>query len=237
MKLNQTIIAAATAMVMAASASAEAAAGASSGGGCSCSGGGGAVGSTDADAPADGPRRWAPASGFGMSVMAGGGVTDFTDSAARAATGTGGSWDVRFAFGTRRWLGFEGSYIGGANGIHGLGPTNADATLVRNGLEVAVRLGAPTYVKDTLLAPYIIAGFGWNGYRVINVHNATASVDATSSNTASVPIAAGLSVGWKGFIADVRYTVRPTYRQTTFVTAGSSALTNWDFGGMLGYEF
>ena len=234
-KVNQTIALVVTGMLVAGSASAEVAAGTSAGGSCFCPGMTEAP--RDSDAAKVGPHRWMPASSFGMSVMAGGGVTDFTDSAARDATGTGGSWDVRFAFGTRRWVGVEGSYIGGANGIHGLGATNSNATLVRNGLEASLRLNAPTYVKDTMLEPYITVGFGWNGYRVLNIHDATSSVNATSSNTVSVPIAAGFSVGWKGFIADARYTIRPTYRQTTFVTEGSSALTNWDFGGMLGYEF
>lgn len=222
-------------MAAARSASAEIGNATSSAGSCFCPGTTEAP--TDKESAIPRPHRWVPASGFGMSVMAGGGVTDFTASAARDATGTGGSWDVRFAFGTRRWVGVEGSYIGGANGVHGLGPTNGNATLVRNGLEGSLRLNAPTYVKDTVLEPYFTAGFGWNGYRVLNVHDATSSVNATSSNTVSVPIAAGFSVAWKGFIADLRYTIRPTYRQTTFVTEGSSALTNWDFGGMLGYEF
>jgi hypothetical protein len=235
MKLNQTLALVVMGMVVAGSVSAEMATGTSSGGSCFCPGV--AEAPTERDTVPPGPQRWAPASSFGMSIMAGGGVTDFTDSAARDATGTGGSWDVRFAFGTRRFVGFEGSYIGGANGIHDLGPTNSHATLVRNGLEVSLRFNAPTYVRDTLLEPYITAGFGWNGYRVLNVHEETSSVNATSSNTVSVPIAAGFSVGWKGFIADLRYTIRPTYRQTTFVTEGSSALTNWDLGGMLGYEF
>jgi hypothetical protein len=237
MKLNQTIAGVAMGMAAAGSVSAQVSTGTSAGGSCVCPGGVIEPLSTDTVGPAAGPHRWAPASGFGMSVMAGGGVTDFTDGAARAATGVGGSWDVRFAFGTRRWVGVEGSYIGGANEIHGLGPANGNATLVRNGLEASLRLNAPTYLKNTVLEPYITAGFGWNGYRVLNINGATASVNANSSNTASVPIAVGFSVGWKGFIADARYTIRPTYRQTTFVTEGSTALTNWDFGGMVGYEF
>jgi hypothetical protein len=222
-------------MAEAGNVSGEVATGTSSAGSCACPAMTEAP--TDRERATPGRHRWVPASSFGMSVMAGGGVTDFTASAARDATRTGGSWDVRFAFGTRRWVGVEGSYIGGANGVHGLGPTNGNATLVRNGLEGSLRLNAPTYVRDTVLEPYFTAGFGWNGYRVLNVHDATSSVNATSSNTVSVPIAAGFSVAWKGFIADLRYTIRPTYRQTTFVTEGSSALTNWDLGGMVGYEF
>ena len=38
-------------------------------------------------------------------------------------------------------------------------------------------------------------------------------------------------------IADTRFTIRPTYDQTLLTQETSSALTNWDFGGMVGYEF
>jgi hypothetical protein len=181
--------------------------------------------------------RWRPLSGFGMTLAGGGGVTDFTRGSTRDVTQIGGSWDVRLAFETRRLLGFEISYIGGANAIHGLGSDNNNATLIRNGIEGAARLNAPVYVKDTILEPYVAAGVGWNGYRITNVTTATASVSPTNENTLSVPLAVGFAVGYKGFIADARYTIRPTYKQTTLIGGGSSALTNWDVGGMLGYEF
>jgi hypothetical protein len=71
-------------------------------------------------------------------------------------------------------------------------------------------------------------------------YNATlssASVSDTNDNTVSIPLALGFAVGYKGFVADARYTIRPTYNQTVLTNETSSALTNWDFGGMLGYEF
>jgi hypothetical protein len=183
------------------------------------------------------PPRWKPLSGFGMTLAGGGGVTAFTQSGTRDVTQIGGSWDVRMAFETRRLLGFEISYIGGANTIHGLGPAGSDATLIRNGIEAALRLNLPLYAQDTLLEPYFAGGVGWNGYRITNVTTASASVSPTSENAFSVPLAVGFAVGYKGFIADARYTVRPTYHQTTLRDQGSGALTNWDFGGMLGFEF
>lgn len=192
----------------------------------------------DTGAPVAPPRHWEPASRSGIAILAGGGLTDFTQSSARNNTSTGGSWDVRLAFGTRRWLGFEASYVGGANGLHNLG-TNNNSTLVRNGVEGSVRLNVPLYVHDTLFEPYAAGGVGWNGYRVTNYNSATASVavSGTRDNTVSVPLALGFAVGYKGFIADTRYTVRPTYNQSTLVNEGSSGLSNWDLGGMLGYEF
>jgi hypothetical protein len=183
------------------------------------------------------PPRWMPLSGFGMTLAAGAGVTDFVDGGARDLTKTGGSWDVRMAFGTRRVLGGEMSYVGGANMIHGLGFGTPDTKLIRNGLEVAARLNAPLYRKDTLLEPYFAGGVGWNGYRITNVNTATASASPTDTNTVAIPIALGFAVGYKGFVADARTTIRPTFGQTTLRNEGSAALTNWEIGGMVGFEF
>jgi hypothetical protein len=193
----------------------------------------------DSGAPVAPPNHWEPGSRSGIAILGGGGVTDFTQSTARNSTSTGGSWDVRLAFGTRRVLGFEGSYIGGANSINNLGVSGRSTTLVRNGVEGSVRINVPLYAHDTLFEPYAAGGVGWNGYRVTNYNSATASatVSTNSDNTVSVPLAVGFAVYQKGFVADLRYTIRPTYNQTTLTNEGSSALTNWDLGGMLGYEF
>jgi hypothetical protein len=183
------------------------------------------------------PPRWKPLSSFGMTLAAGGGLTDFTSSGAREVTDLGGAWDIRMAFRTRRLLGFEISYIGGANVVHSLGLDTTATKLIRNGVEGAMRLNAPFYVKDTLLEPYFAGGLGWNGYRITNVETATASVSPSGQNTLAVPIAAGFLAGYKGFVADFRGTFRPTFGQTTLRGAGDTALTNWDVGGMIGFEF
>jgi hypothetical protein len=180
--------------------------------------------------------RWMPASHIGLAILAGGGVTDFTQSATRAETGVGGSWTVRFAVATRYWVGFEGSYIGAANSINGLG-LSGNSSLVRNGLEGALRINIPLYAKDMLLEPYILGGAGWNGYRVSNVNSFTASVTTNSDNVVSVPLGVGFSIGYKGFMGDLRYTIRPTYQQTIIANEGGTGLSNWDAGAMIGYEF
>jgi hypothetical protein len=80
-----------------------------------------------------------PDSKIGLAVMAGGGVTDFTHGATRDQTAVGGSWDVRALVATRTSIGFEASYIGGANPINALG-LSGKSKLVRNGVEAAVRV-------------------------------------------------------------------------------------------------
>lgn len=95
------------------------------------------------------------------------------------------------------------------------------------------------HAHDLLLEPYFAGGVGWNGYRVTNYNAAlsSATVSSNSDNTVSVPLALGFALGYKGFVADARFTARPTYNQTLLTNETSSALSNWDVGGMLGYEF
>jgi hypothetical protein len=185
--------------------------------------------------------RWAPASRLGMSVMGGGGVTNFTSNVASDATSVGGSWNARFVVATRRWVGFEAAYIGGTNAVNNsLGlDTNNTSRLNRNGVEGALRINAPLYARNTLVSPYVLGGVGWNSYRLSNFNSATmsASFSSATDNTVSVPLAGGLAVGYKGFIADLRYTFRPTYGQSIFLNESSATLTNWDAGAMVGYEF
>jgi hypothetical protein len=178
----------------------------------------------------------APDSKIGMAILAGGGVTDFTQGSTRSETGVGGSWDVRFIVATRSWIGFEGSYIGGANPIKGLGLAG-NSKLVRNGVEGALRVQAPLHHRSTLLEPYLVGGMGWNSYRITYVASSSASVTANGDNTLALPFGAGFMVVYKGFLADLRYTIRPTYAQRILGDQGASGLTNWDAGGMVGFEF
>jgi hypothetical protein len=181
-------------------------------------------------------ERWWPLSQIGVGVFAGGGVTDFTEGVARNQTNTGGSWTARITAGTRGFIGVEGSYVGGANTISGLG--TGTATLLRNGLEGALRINIPLYAQNTLLEPYIFGGAGWNAYHVTNYSSlVNASFTTGTDNTLSIPLGVGFTVGYRGFLADVRYTIRPTYDQSIFAGQSSSALSNWDAGGMVGYEF
>jgi hypothetical protein len=185
--------------------------------------------------PPEAQARWMPASGIGLAIMAGGGVTDFTNSGIRADTTVGGSWTARFAVATRSYVGLEASYVGGAQGINGIGLAG-NSNIVRNGVEGMLRIQAPLYASNTLLEPYIAGGLGWNSYRLTNFTANTAAI-SDSDNTLSVPLAAGFAIGYKGFIGDLRYTYRPTYNQDIFSNLVDSELTNWDAGAMVGYEF
>ena len=202
--------------------------------------GGEAAAAADAGGASDRGEKPAPRampdSKIGLAVMAGGGVTDFTQGATRNETTVGGSWDVRALVATRTWIGFEASYIGGANPIKALG-VSGNSKLVRNGVEGALRVQLPLYHRSTLLEPYVVGGVGWNSYRVTYVNSYSASVTTSGDNTVAVPLGVGFMVSYKGVVIDLRTTFRPTYRQTILGDQGATGLTNWDAGAMVGFEF
>ena len=157
-----------------------------------------------------------PDSKIGLAVMAGGGVTDFTQGATRNETTVGGSWDVRALVATRTWIGFEASYIGGANPIKALG-VSGNSKLVRNGVEGALRVQLPLYHRSTLLEPYVVGGVGWNSYRVTYVNSYSASVTTSGDNTrggAARRRLHGRLQGGRGRLALPR-SARPTGRQSS----------------------
>jgi hypothetical protein len=179
--------------------------------------------------------RFLPRTGIGIALMAGGGVSDYTGSGVRNSTGTAGSWDLRAVAGTRSFVAVEAAYVGAAQSIRGIG-LQSDARLVRNGVEGVLRLQAPIALRVALLEPYVFGGVGWNHYTLTNTPLATADVKS-SDDVLTVPAGAGFSAGYRGFMADVRFTYRPTFRQTLFTGTARDGLTNWQAGAALGYEF
>jgi hypothetical protein len=175
--------------------------------------------------------RYVPRSIYGVALTAGGGATDFEYIGANSVTSTGGSWDVRLAFGTRTFLGVEAAYVGAAQSISGLG-LNSN-TLLRNGLEGVLRGQFPMPVGLALFEPYAFLGLGWNHYSFANTPVATASL-STTDEVLTVPWGFGMSGGYKGFLADLRFTYRPTYNANIL---GNVSMTNWNIGGAIGYEF
>ena len=135
-------------------------------------------------------------------------------------------------FGTRMFLGLEGAYIGAAQSISGLGLGSSN-TLLRNGFEGVLRAQFPMAAGPSLFEPYAFLGLGWNHYSLSNTPVATASV-ARNDDTLTVPWGFGFSAGYMGFLADIRFTYRPTYDANML---GNASLTNWNLGGAIGYEF
>jgi hypothetical protein len=173
---------------------------------------------------------------IGISVQGGGGVTDFTGANARSNTNTGGSWDIRAVFGTRQVVALEAAYVGSARGLSTASvAANNNVNLIGNGLEANLRLNAPFLQGMTLIEPFLFVGAGWSHYYL---NNSLTDFTAASDNVGTVPMGAGLAVGYRGFLAEARFTYRPVYDDQVFFTnSGSSGLDNWNAGLMIGYEF
>jgi hypothetical protein len=188
---------------------------------------------TYAGEPAPEVRRGAgPPSGFGAAVQLGGGVVDFTGATARSMTSTGGSWDLRLAFGTRSILGLEAAYVGSAQNITAAG-LDPNAALIGNGAEAALRLNAPLAYRGSLVEPFAFGGAGWTQYNVVN-DNFNTSIVREKDDVLTVPFGGGLAASFNGFMFDARFTYRVLYNQDLI---GKSNLDNWIVSANLGSEF
>jgi hypothetical protein len=176
-------------------------------------------------------------SGIGISLQAGGGVSDFTGSTSRAtprpaATGTCGRCSGPGTSWAESWPTWVPS--GALSNDAGLG---SDASLVSHGGEGNLRLQLPFASSDGLLVePFAFAGLGWSRY---NFRNLSAGVVSNSDTVGTIPLGAGLTVGYRGFMVDARFTYRPTYDNDAFfgTTLSSGNLDTWNVGLMLGAEF
>jgi hypothetical protein len=178
---------------------------------------------------------YVPPSRIGFSLMAGGGVQDFTGSTIRDMTGTAGFWDVRAGVGTRSVVGLEAAYVGAAQSITALG-LESDAKLLANGVEGDVRVHAPLAYQGTLLEPYAFGGVGWQRYSIVSTPIATASL-TNNDDVVTVPMGAGFAAGYRGLLADLRFTYRMVERSNLLAPSGGGSLSNWNLGAHLGYEF
>jgi hypothetical protein len=174
---------------------------------------------------------------LGAGVLVGGGVVDFSRDQARADTGVGGYWDVRAVVGTRTFVGLEAAYHGTAQAIDTLGLSN-NAALVGNGVEGALRLNIPIAVGRSLVEPFGFLGMGWSHYNVVNSDTGSASI-SDPDDVLTAPFGAGFAYGYAGFVADARFTYRPTYYNDLLRTTNGSSdrLDNWSVGGQVGFEF
>jgi hypothetical protein len=174
------------------------------------------------------------ASKIGGALMVGGGYEDFTNSDINQMTSGGGSWNARVVAGTRQFVGLEAAYVGAARNIDALG-LSPDATLISNGVEGNVRVNIPIVRSVSMIEPFGFVGLGWSHYHVGNTATRTSDL-ATNDDVMTVPLGAGLEYAYKAFIADARFTYRPTY-YNDLVRTGGGSLTNWGVGGQVGFSY
>ena len=171
---------------------------------------------------------------LGSGFLVGGGYEDFTSNTMRSQTGGGGSWNARGVVGTHQFVGVEGAYVGAAHSVDALG-VNSSAVLISNGLEGNVRVNLPILMRRAqLLEPFGFVGLGWQHYQVTNTNTNTSDL-AKNDDVVTVPFGGGLEYAVGRFMADARFTYRPTYYNDLMRSGGS--LSNWGVGGQLGVSF
>jgi hypothetical protein len=179
--------------------------------------------------------------GFPASALqVGGGVSEFSLGQMRSEATRGPYWDVRGVIGLRRLIAFEAAVVGAAYPMAGA-RYGQDAILLRNGFEAGPRINIPVEEKAGLLLLYGTAGLGLSNYRVARA--ATRNGMAASDYAATVPLAAGLTMGYERFLVDVRVGYRFTFRDQMAAPPpgddlrSENRLRDYSFGAQLGYEF
>lgn len=188
-----------------------------------------------------------PASGYGIGVSVGAGVADFADRDMRATTDTGGMWDLRVVVGTRTPIALEGAYVGTAQSIDSRFSDQHSATLIGTGVEGALRVNLIPFEQFT---PYALAGLGYKRYDVRGQDFRTADTGVADEDTLlEVPLGAGLSYRYEGFIADARFTYRIAAGEDLVISQDgiddvdvetdpdALGLDNWAATARVGWEF
>jgi hypothetical protein len=176
---------------------------------------------------------------FGTSINVGGGVMNYTERGPLASTNPGGLWNARLAVGTRSVIGLEGGYLGTAQDIDAVG-LDEGAFLVSNGAEGALRVNAPVTFEQGMIAPYAVAGLGWQRFDLVNEGTNTSSVE-DADNVMTVPFGIGLNTVLAGVNLDARAMYRHTIGSELLgaedYSFDSNALNFWSLQAGLGFEF
>jgi hypothetical protein len=129
--------------------------------------------------------------------------------------------------------------VGSARGI--TGGVFDGAGLVGNGVEWTFRLNAPFLRGQWLLEPFAFVGLGWDHYNLNNSPVQPGPLIRETSNVGVVPAGAGMAVGYRGLMAEARFTYRPAFDDGDLPLRlegdRASDLDSWKVSFMAGYEF
>lgn len=179
------------------------------------------------DRPMDNrPRQLEDRVGLGLTI--GGGAQAFIDKDVTDVTGTGGNWDARLIIGTRNVIAGEVAYLGTAQALDALGLEDS-ATLVSNGIEGAFRVN---FLRGDW-QPYALVGYTWRRYSVTNSEVNTSSV-RENANVSEIPVAAGLSYRFRGFLADARFGLHNAFGNSLIPNTNLSSFSG---EAKVGFEF
>jgi hypothetical protein len=165
----------------------------------------------------------------GTSVQVGGGVANFPEE--KAGGNTGGYWELRGVFGTRRSLGAELAYVGGARRL--VLPA-AGGMLLSHGGEALVRVNALIESAGRLLLePFSFMGLGWTRFSTSGLEG------RAGHHVLTVPVGVGFAFGRDGYLIDLRLSYRPVLAGGSRLTLaeGEAPLQSWTLGTLAGFEF
>jgi hypothetical protein len=170
---------------------------------------------------------------YGESLVVSGGVTKFFEDSISNLTDIGAFWEARLGFGTRLFVGLEGAYVGSARKIRAPG---VDSNLIGHGAEGDLRLNVPYSSGDWLVEPFVFGGLGWTHFH-INGMRATTGTLRPSDDILTVPVGAGLTLGYDHILLEGRFTYRQTFNDDLVVFRGDGTLKSWAAGASIGLEF
>jgi hypothetical protein len=176
-------------------------------------------------------RRGPALTSFGTGIQVGGGLAHFNEGATSEVSGTGGYWELRAVFGTRRRLGSELAYVGSTRALTMSG---GDQALVSHGVEGVLRLNVPFETAGgLLLEPFSFMGAGWS-------RSAATGVDGGEAHhVLTVPVGVGFAFGLDGALLSVQAAYRPVLAGGDVVRMpqAEAQLQGWSVGGRAGFEF
>ena len=153
----------------------------------------------------------------GSSVTFGGGGFLYTAGDTRDITNTGGSWDLRFTFGTRLPVALELAYIGGLTDIDTVGIPD-EALLLGNGAEAAVRWNI---LPDEALQPYVMTGIAFRHYELVRQQFNT-SIVGEDDNVYEVPVGIGFALRYRAMVVDLRFQYRHAFDNELFTLTAAT---------------
>jgi hypothetical protein len=181
------------------------------------------------------------------ALQLGGGVSEFSLGQMRSQAARGPYWDLRGIIGLRRIIALEAAIVGAAYPMASA-RFGSDAVLVRNGIEAGPRVNLPLETEAGLLLLYGTAGLGFANFRLARADNRNGM--AGDDYAATVPLAAGITMGYERFLVDVRLGYRFTFRDqmasnmalpAAMTTAAGGTTENrlrdYSIGVQVGYEF
>jgi len=172
----------------------------------------------------------------GVRLIVGAGVEDFVGDTMRQTSNMNGNWGLHAAFDLQKHFVLEAGYIGTASQINApIG--NTEATLVGTTFEA---LGRLMPLPEQSVRPYAFLGAAWRRYDVTGESFTTADAGMNdSTDLLQLPVGAGVEYEKGGFIADARFTFRPSAGgELVLEDKGEYAsMHTWGLNAAVGYEF